>query len=264
MLALLTLPIELMRLAFYALQGVVDALRARNRLHLKFTVLVNAPREAVWRLSTADHMILDGPPVVEFSREPLPDSADLWLTRLVLSGHPRAQSVSRELERDEAKAIIIRSRALAHTLSVPPDGGRDVETGLLVEAMSGGTTLTMFGELTAHSFRDRIVYPIGLRRMANLVKQQCEKEAGHLQPPRRPRQPRIGSVDDGPSELLLSVRLGVGAAPFDRHRRTRGRTRCGDADGRRRRVASTSLPSLVVPPSPRQPIGRRADSASSR
>ena len=50
MLALLTLPIELMRLAFYALQGVVDALRARNRLHLKFTVLVNAPREAVWRL----------------------------------------------------------------------------------------------------------------------------------------------------------------------------------------------------------------------
>jgi hypothetical protein len=47
MLALLTLPIELMRLAFYALQGVVDALRARNRLHLKFTVLVNAPRDAV-------------------------------------------------------------------------------------------------------------------------------------------------------------------------------------------------------------------------
>src|SRR5216684_2216080 len=150
MLALLTLPIELMRLAFYALQGVVDALRARNRLHLKFTVLVNAPREAVWRLSTADQMVLDGPPVMEFLREPLPDSADLWLTRVAVSGQPRAQSVSRELERDEAKGII-RSRALAHTLSVPPEGGRNVETGLLVEATSGGTTLTMFGELTARS-----------------------------------------------------------------------------------------------------------------
>ena len=114
---------------------------------------------------------------MEISREPLPDSADLWLTRVTLSGQPRAQGVSRELERDDAKGII-RSRAMAHTLSVPPEGGRDVETGLLVEATSGGTALTMFGELTARSFRDRIVYPIGLRRMANLVKQQCEKEAG--------------------------------------------------------------------------------------
>jgi Zn-dependent protease len=61
---------------------------------------------------------------------------------------------------------------------VPPEGGRDVETGLLVEATPAGTTLTIFGELTARSFRDRIVYPIGFRRMANLMKQQCEKEAG--------------------------------------------------------------------------------------
>ncbi len=177
MLALLTLPIELMRLAFYALNGVVDALQARNRLHLKFTVLVNAPREAVWRLSTADHMVLDGPPVMEFSHEPVPDSADLWLTRVTISGQPQAQSVSRQLERDEAKGII-RSQAVAHALSVPPEGGRDVESGLLVEATPAGTALTVFIELTARSFRDRIVYPIGLRRMANLTKQQCEKEAG--------------------------------------------------------------------------------------
>jgi len=177
MLALLTLPIELMRIAFHALEGAVDALRARNRLHLNFKVLINAPREVVWQLSTADHMVLDGPPVIEISREPLPDSADLWLTRVAFGGQPRAQNVSRELERDEAKGII-RSRMMAHTLSVPPEGGRDAESGFLVEATAGGTMLTVFGELTARSFRDRIVYPIGLRRMANLIKQQCEKEAG--------------------------------------------------------------------------------------
>ena len=177
MLALLNLPIELLRLAFYALHGVVDALRARNRLQLKFTVLVDAPREAVWQLSTAEHVVLDGPPVMEISCEPLPDSADLWLTRVALNGQPRTQSVLRQLEREETKGIV-RSRAIAHTLSVPPDDGRDVETGLLVEAMSAGTALTMFGEFTARSFRDRIVYPIGLRQMANLVKRQCEKEAG--------------------------------------------------------------------------------------
>jgi Zn-dependent protease len=177
MLGLLTLPIVLLRLAFHALQGLVDALRARNRLHLKFTVLINAPRETVWRLSTADHLVLDGPPVLEISREPVPDSADLWLARVAISGQPRAQSVSRELERDEAKGIL-RARMVAHALSVPPEGGRDAESGLVVEATPAGTMLTMFSELTVRSFRDRIVYPIGLRRMTILIKQQCEKEAG--------------------------------------------------------------------------------------
>ena len=44
MLGLLTLPIELLRLAFYALQGLVDALSARDRLRSEFTVLINASR----------------------------------------------------------------------------------------------------------------------------------------------------------------------------------------------------------------------------
>jgi hypothetical protein len=30
---------------------------------------------------------------MEFSREPLPDSADLWLTRVTISGQPQAQNV---------------------------------------------------------------------------------------------------------------------------------------------------------------------------
>lgn len=177
MLALLTLPIELLRLAFYALQGVVDALRARNRLHFEYTVLINAPREAVWRFSAADRMVLDGPPVMEISQEPVPDSPDLRLARVAVSGQPRVQSVARELERDEAKGII-RSRSVAHALSVPPEGGRDIESRLMVEAAPTGTMLTISGELTARSFRDRIIYPLGWRRMTNLIKQQCEKEAG--------------------------------------------------------------------------------------
>jgi Zn-dependent protease len=177
MLGLLKLPIELLLLAFHALQGLVDALRARNRLRFESTVLINAPREAVWRFNTADHMVLDGPPVMEISREPVPDSADLWLTRVAVGGQPRAQGVSREHERNEAKGII-RAQTVTHTLNVPPDDGRDIETALMVEATPEGTALTMFIELTVRSFRDRIVYPIGLRLMANRIKQQCEKEAG--------------------------------------------------------------------------------------
>lgn len=177
MLGLLTLPIELLRLAFYAFQGLVDALSARNRLRSEFTVLINASRDAVWRLSTADRFVLDGPPIIEMSSEPLPDSPDLWLTRITVSGQPQSQLVSYELERDETKGIM-RARVVAHPLSKPPEGGRDIETGLIVEATPEGTALTMFNELTVRSFRDRIIYPTAPRRMGNLIKQQCEKDAG--------------------------------------------------------------------------------------
>jgi Zn-dependent protease len=122
-------------------------------------------------------MVLDGPPVMEIWCEPVPDSADLWLTRLAVSGQPRTQIVSRVLERDEVSGIL-HSQVVAHTLSEPPEGGRGLESRLVVEATPVGTTLTMSGELTARSFRDRIIYPLGLRRMANLIKRQCEKEAG--------------------------------------------------------------------------------------
>jgi Zn-dependent protease len=36
----------------------------------------------------------------------------------------------------------------------------------------------MFIELTTRSFRDRILYPIGLRQIAYRIKHQCEKETG--------------------------------------------------------------------------------------
>ncbi len=177
MLRLLTLPIELLRIALYALRGFVDALRARNRLRFESTVLIHAPRDAVWRLITADRVILDGPPPFEFLREPVPDSDGLYLTRVVVGGQAQGQFVARELERDEAKGITLE-RTVPHPLSVPPNSGRDCVGGLKIEATSRGTALTMFGELTIRSFRDRIVQPIGLRRLANLTKQQCEREAG--------------------------------------------------------------------------------------
>ena len=177
MLGLLTLPLELLRLAFYALKGLLDALRGHNRLRSEFTVLVDAPREVVWLLCAADHMVLDGPPILEISRELLPDSADLWLTRVALNGQPRTQGVSRETERDETKGII-RARWLDHALSVPPEDGRGTESGFAVVATPAGTSLTMSIELTVRAFRDRILYPSGTRNLAYRIKHQCEKAAG--------------------------------------------------------------------------------------
>jgi len=177
MLTFLALPIELLRVTFYALQGLVDALRARNRPRFEYTVSINAPREAVWRISTADQIAFAGPPALELSREPVPDSDGLWLTRIAVNGQPRAQGVSRELERDEEKGIFL-ARSVPHALSVPPEGGRNVEAGFRITKTARGTALTLFNEFTAQSLRDRIIYPLSLRRMAHLIKQRCEQQAG--------------------------------------------------------------------------------------
>ncbi len=177
MLRLLTLPIELLRIAFYALKGIIDALTARNRLRSEFTVLVNASREAAWRLCAADRMVLDGSPRIETSSERMPDSAGLWLNRVTVNDQLFSQSVTREIERDEVRGVL-RVQYVDHPLSVPPDDGRDMEAGFMIAATPTGTTLTMFSELTVRSFRDRIVYPIGARGMTNRIKQQLEAEAG--------------------------------------------------------------------------------------
>ena len=177
MLTLLTIPVEILCVAYFALRGLLDVLQTRKRTRFAFTVRIKASREAVWRFNLADRIVLDGPPTMEFQREPLAGSPNLFLTRVVIGGQLRARSVSYELERDETKGIV-RARTIAHPLSAPPEAGRGVESGLMLGPATDGTTLTMFGELTARSFRERILYPLGLRRITQLIKQQCEKEAG--------------------------------------------------------------------------------------
>lgn len=124
MLGLLKLPIELLRLAFHALQGLVDALRARNRLRFESTVLINAPREAVWRFNTADHMVLDGPPVMEISREPVSDSADLWLTRFAVGGQPSLRGGRRRMLRPRVEKALFGPRLQDELGSYDADSAR--------------------------------------------------------------------------------------------------------------------------------------------
>jgi Zn-dependent protease len=177
MLMLLRLPIDLARIAFYALCGLLDSLRGRKRLRAQFSVLINAPRAAVWRFCAADRVVFEGPPITEFVREALPESDGLFLTRVSVNGHEWARVVSRELERDEGKAVVI-AQAVPHALSLPPELGNDCLMGMRLADTPQGTALTFFNELTVRAFRERITYPTGLRRRAELTKRHCEKEAG--------------------------------------------------------------------------------------
>jgi Zn-dependent protease len=177
MLRLLALPIELLRIVVFTLQAMVDAAKGRKRQRYEADILINAPRDAVWRFNVAERMVLKGPPLTEITHEPLSGTDNLWLNRITISGQPRMQVVSREIERDEDKGVI-SGHFVAHPLSLPPEGGRDILSVMTFASTQQGTLVTLSNELTIRSFHDRIVYPLGLRRMGQLVKEECERQAG--------------------------------------------------------------------------------------
>src|SRR5262252_6788824 len=177
MLALLMLPVTLLRIGLYALGGLAEVLRGRKRIRAESTVLINASRDAVWRFVAADRMVFDGPPTMEIIIAPLPGGEDLHVTRVSINGQEWGRVVARELTRDEAEGTIL-SQAVPHELVSPPQLASDCLGGLRVEARPHGTVLTISNELTVRWFRERISYPLGVRGRAAQIKRQCEKEAG--------------------------------------------------------------------------------------
>lgn len=85
LLGLLRLPIELLWIAFHVLVGVADIIARRNRRRFESTVLIKAPRDAVWPIMAADRVLFDGPPALEMADESLPDGDGLRLTRVTLA-----------------------------------------------------------------------------------------------------------------------------------------------------------------------------------
>ena len=177
LLALLALPIELLRIAIDALIGVADVIRGRNRRRFAATVLIKAPREAVWRLYTADRIVFEGPPAMESAEEPVPGDASLRLTRVSVAGREVARVVTRRLRCDDAEGISL-IEIVPHELSHPPAQGTEHYAGAAIKEVPGGTQLTMHHELTLGSFGQRIKLPLGVRSVAARMKRQSEKEAG--------------------------------------------------------------------------------------
>src|SRR5260221_10979826 len=107
MLMLLGLPAMIVRLGFYALQGLADVLRGRKRLHAERTVLINAPRNAIWRFVTADRTVFEGwPAATELRRQPVPGDGELYLSRIPIGGQGIAPVPMREAVRGETPGKI--------------------------------------------------------------------------------------------------------------------------------------------------------------
>jgi Zn-dependent protease len=184
MLMLLGLPSMILRLGFYALQGLADVLRGRKRLHAERTVLINAPRNAIWRFVTADRTVFDGwPAATELRREPVPGDGELYLSRIRIGGQEIARVAMRELERDEATGTVRVQCVPGHKLTHPPAFATDRLTAVKIETRPEGIALTLSEEQTVGAFKDRIVVPVEVFGRATRIKRQCEKDAGNASRP---------------------------------------------------------------------------------
>jgi Zn-dependent protease len=178
LLMLLRIPIELLWILFYALLAVADVVASRKRRRFESTVLMRAPRDAVWRFFSAKHIVLDGPPTtIKLVAEPLPGEDDLMLTRVSVAEREVARVVARKLQHD-AEAGITLAQIVAHEQSLPQPEGTDHYVGAAIKEVPGGTAVKRHYEVTFGSFAQRIRLPLGMRGMGARIKRQCEKEAG--------------------------------------------------------------------------------------
>jgi len=85
--------------------------------------------------------------------------------------------VESQIGLDEAKGTA-RLEIMPQGPSPPPAGGCDYYFRADLEAVPGGTALTLHVEVTFGSFGQRIRCPVDVRQEATWIKWQCEKEAG--------------------------------------------------------------------------------------
>jgi Zn-dependent protease len=191
---LLLWPVAVLQIGLYALWGLADVLRGRRRLRAESTVLIDAPRGAVWHFLTADRVMFDGAPLKEVIREPLPGSDDLYLTRTLIDGEEWSRVVSRELVRDEAAGTLVSQSVPDHPSTHPPELANDCVSGARIETRPQGTALTLHDELTVQSFRDRITCRVGVHGRAARIKRQCEKPTARRRQPAGPQRQPAGSA----------------------------------------------------------------------
>jgi Zn-dependent protease len=177
LLGLIRLPIELALVAFHALIGVVDVIVGCKRRRFETTVLIKAPRDAVWRFLHADRIVLDGIPVMELTTEPVPGDDELHLERLTIAGREAMRVVARVVKVDATEGVSLL-QIVPHELAHPPVQGTDHYAGSAIKEVDGGTAYTLHHEVTFGSFAQRVKLPLGVRNIAVRIKRQCEKEAG--------------------------------------------------------------------------------------
>src|SRR5262245_9200820 len=172
---LLTLLAEIAYLTRDIAVGLFGLIRGRRRPHYRHTVVMRAPREAVWRAIDAESTVFAGSIPMTAVKEHVPDTDDHYRT-IFKTGEYQEVMTWRQALRHEGGALHCeiladgRDAALLH-------GVRDRSGQQLTDA-PGGTRLTVSREVTPHGMMGAIVASFGVRAGARIYKRMIEKEAG--------------------------------------------------------------------------------------
>jgi Zn-dependent protease/uncharacterized protein YndB with AHSA1/START domain len=170
------------------LRAVLDALLGRRRKTYEASIVIDAPRDMVWKTTTAHDVKFDGLIPVEIKVTPRPGDASL-VEGTVTMGQTAMPIAYREISSkpDEAGLIEILPSGTDPRIVA----GQDYFVAYTLTDEAPGTRLSVRHELTHTSFLGRISVPVGAFQNVRRLKSHCERLAGK---PPQPAASRLSAV----------------------------------------------------------------------
>lgn len=167
---------------YFLLQGIVDTLFGRRRRSYVTSVGIRAPRDLVWKASSASSIVFEGPPRIEIATALRPGTSDIY-EGTVSYGEIVAPMTYRAVESRPPEALLIEVLKEGSAPNIAP--GKDYFVACKFEDNSDGTLLTMVHELTHDTFLGRVLIPLGARHNGRRLRNHCEALAGTGRPANR-------------------------------------------------------------------------------
>jgi Zn-dependent protease/uncharacterized protein YndB with AHSA1/START domain len=136
---------------------------------------INAPRDLVWKASSASAIVFEGPPRMEIATALRPGTTDVY-EGTVTVGDKVMPMTYREVENNPPDALLIEVLKEGSAPSIAP--GRDHFVACKLDERTDGTLLTTVHELTHETFSSRILIPLGARLNGRRLRNYCEAQAG--------------------------------------------------------------------------------------
>lgn len=160
---------------YFLVQGALDTVFGRRRKRYVTSVKINAPRDLVWKASSAHEIVFEGPPRIEIATALRPGTSDVY-EGTVSMGDSIVPMAYRQVDSRPGEALLIEVLQEGSAPSVAP--GHDYFIACKFEDREDRTLLTMVHELTHENFLGRILIPLGARHNGRRLRKHCEALAG--------------------------------------------------------------------------------------
>lgn len=174
--AAMTFLADLLWSIYFFLRAIVDAALGRRRCRYVTSVDIRAPRDVVWKASSASAITFEGPPRIEIATAPRPGSTEIY-EGTVTYGDTVVPMTYRQVESRPQEAFLIEVLKEGSAPAIAPGDDYFVACKF-ADNKDSSTELTMVHELTHDTFAGRILIPLGARHNGRRLREYCEALAG--------------------------------------------------------------------------------------